>query len=76
LRAPESHRAAKLAGAAEARIEEATLPYTDVIRRLCTIPGVDLTAARLMIAEFGVIFGVEINTDQSGTIPYSGPAGR
>jgi transposase len=27
------------------------LPYTDLIRRLCTVPGVDFTTAAVIVAE-------------------------
>lgn len=30
------------------------LPYTDLIRRLCTIPGVDFTTAAVIVAEIGL----------------------
>jgi transposase len=29
------------------------LPYTDLIRRLCTVPGVDFTTAAVIVAEIG-----------------------
>lgn len=37
----------------DARIDEVTLPYKDVLRRLATIPGVDRTTALVLLAEFG-----------------------
>lgn len=36
-----------------AQIEEATLAYQDQLRRLCTTSAVNLTTARMMLAEFG-----------------------
>lgn len=44
----------------DARLSEQTMPCTDVIRRLCTIPGVEVTTARLIVAELGLdmtVFG-------------------
>ncbi len=38
----------------EARIEIATEPYADLIELLCTIPGVGVVVARILIAECGV----------------------
>jgi transposase len=38
----------------EARISEQMLPYDDMVRRLCTIPGVDRVTAWSLIAELGV----------------------
>lgn len=37
-----------------AQIEKASQSHSDAIQRLCTIPGVDLTTARVLFAEFGV----------------------
>ena len=37
----------------EARIQELAVPYADILRRLSTIPGVDTTAALVLLAEFG-----------------------
>lgn len=39
--------------AIDARLCEQMLPHEDLIRRLCTIPGVDVTTARVLIAELG-----------------------
>lgn len=41
----------------DAQIEQSALPYTDVLRRLTAIPGVDLTTALVLIAELGVDMG-------------------
>lgn len=35
------------------RMDELAGPYQDLVRRLCTIPGVDRTTALVLIAEFG-----------------------
>lgn len=37
----------------ESRIGQLTVEHTDVIKRLCTIPGVDITTALTIIAEIG-----------------------
>lgn len=37
----------------DARLQELALPFADVVRRLCTIPGVDSTTALVLLAEFG-----------------------
>jgi transposase len=37
----------------DARIDQLAAPYEDVLRRLDTIPGVDRTAALVLLAEFG-----------------------
>ena len=37
----------------EMRIGEATRPHTDLIARLCTLPGVDVTTAHIILAEIG-----------------------
>lgn len=37
----------------DARLCEEFLPHEDLLRRLCTIPGVDKTTARVIIAELG-----------------------
>jgi transposase len=37
----------------DARLCEEFMPHEDLVRRLCTIPGVDKTTARVIIAELG-----------------------
>lgn len=37
----------------EAKIAEMAAPYADVLRRLDTLPGVDITTALVLLAEFG-----------------------
>ena len=39
--------------AIDARLSEQMLPYEEQINRLCTIPGVDRTTARVLLAELG-----------------------
>jgi transposase len=43
---------AELAGI-DARLCEQMMPHEDLLRRLCTIPGVEMTTARVLIAELG-----------------------
>ncbi|MGD1073039.1 MAG: IS110 family transposase, partial [Bryobacteraceae bacterium] len=43
---------AELAGI-DARICEQTAEHEELLRRLCTIPGVEMTTARVLLAEFG-----------------------
>jgi transposase len=43
---------AELAGI-DARLCEQMAPHADVLRRLCTIPGVEMTTARVLVAELG-----------------------
>jgi transposase len=43
---------AELAGI-DARLCEEFMPHEDLVRRLCTIPGVDKTTARVIVAELG-----------------------
>jgi transposase len=38
----------------DARLCEEFLPHEDLLRRLCTIPGVDKTTARVILAELGI----------------------
>src|SRR5262249_44512658 len=38
----------------DARIEAATAPYADLVELLCTIPGVNVNSARVLIAECGL----------------------
>lgn len=42
----------------DARLCEQMLPWADLIHRLCTIPGVDKTTARVLIAELGTDMAV------------------
>lgn len=37
----------------DARLSEQMAPHEDLLRRLCTIPGVEMTTARILIAELG-----------------------
>jgi transposase len=37
----------------DARLSEQMTPHADLLRRLCTIPGVEMTTARVLIAELG-----------------------
>jgi hypothetical protein len=37
----------------DARLREQITPHADLLRRLCTIPGVEMTTARVLIAELG-----------------------
>jgi transposase len=43
---------AELAGI-DARLCEQMAPHEDLLRRLCTIPGVEMTTARVLVAELG-----------------------
>jgi transposase len=42
----------------DARIEAATQPYAELIELLCTIPGVNVSSARVLIAECGLDMSV------------------
>jgi transposase len=46
------------------------LPYTDLIRRLCTVPGVDFTTAAVIVAEIG--FDMSRFADAAHLVSWAG----
>jgi transposase len=46
------------------------LPYTDLIRRLCTVPGVDFTTAAVIVAEIG--FDMSRFSDAAHLVSWAG----